>query len=189
MTSFTDRVAIVATMASSALSTEIAPEGWSSEGEDKENKENNQERRKRLRLSLKRKVDEKKEERFRSTSPKKLRELSSYNPPANTKANTSWAMHNYEQWFNWRSSSAPDESCPEEVLLPSCSAEVLGKWLPVYITETRNKKGNFYPPKTLYSLLTAWYSTPYDCPKPELSKFSPKEECSIDFCGVSSLPG
>ena len=32
MTSFTDRVAIVATMASTALSTELAPEGWSSEG-------------------------------------------------------------------------------------------------------------------------------------------------------------
>ena len=38
--------------------------------------------------------------------------------------------------------------------MPSCSAETLGKWLPVYVTETRNKAGQPYPPKTVYSLLS-----------------------------------
>ena len=27
------------------------------------------------------------------------------------------------------------------------------KWLPVFIAETRNRNGDLYPPKTLYSLL------------------------------------
>ena len=137
-----------------ASGLQLAPDGWLSEEEDKENKDNKDERRKRLHLSLKQKLDHKRQERFRLTSPKKLCELSSYNPPANTKVNTSWAMHNFEQWFEWRSSGSHEEICPQEVLSPSCSAKVLRKWLPSYITETRNKEGQPYPPKTLYSLLT-----------------------------------
>ena len=38
--------------------------------------------------------------------------------------------------------------------MPKCSAELLDKWLPVYVMETRNKSGDPYPPKTIYSLLT-----------------------------------
>ena len=44
--------------------------------------------------------------------------------------------------------------CPEVVITPNCSAQLLNKWLPVYIMEMRNKNGDPYPQKTLYSLLT-----------------------------------
>ena len=45
------------------------------------------------------------------------------------------------------------KKCPDEILLPSCSKELLNKWLCVYVTEMRNKDGDLYPPKTVYALL------------------------------------
>ena len=135
-------------------SCSIAPEGWSSE-EEEEDKENNAgKQKKRLRLSLRKKLADKKSERFKATSPKSLSMLSRHNPPANTKASTNWAVHNFHEWFEWHNSNTESETCPDEVLLPSCSSETLGKWLPVYVTETRNKAGQPYPPKTVYSLLS-----------------------------------
>lgn len=78
-------------------SCSIVPEGWSSE-EEEEDKENNAgKQKKRLRLSLRKKLADKKSERFKATSPKSLSMLSRHNPPANTKASTNWAVHNFHE--------------------------------------------------------------------------------------------
>ena len=45
--------------------------------------------------------------------------------------------------------------CPPAILTPFCFKELLNKWLSVFITETRNKNGDPYPPKTVYNLLCA----------------------------------
>ena len=41
----------------------------------------------------------------------------------------------------------------EDLLLPTCSPELLNKWLCVYVTETRNQAGDPYPPRSIYALL------------------------------------
>ena len=38
---------------------------------------------------------------------------------------------------------------PEEVLSPSCTSEILNKWLPVYVAEMWTKNGEHYPLKSL----------------------------------------
>ena len=137
----------------------IAPAGWS-DSESEENKENKVPK-KRLSLSRKRKSSTTSSEssssasgrRFQATSPTSLAKLAKYDPPKNTKLATNWAMRNFEEWREWHNSNQ-DELCPEEVISSTCSPSLLGKWLQVYITETRNKKGDRYPPKTLYLLLT-----------------------------------
>jgi len=62
-------------------------------------------------------------------------------------------MNNLRDWWKWHNSLGT-EKCPEVVLRSDCSADVLNVWLPVYVTETRNKEGKKYCPKTIYSLLT-----------------------------------
>ena len=73
--------------------------------------------------------------------------------PKNTTLSTRWAMKNFIDWFCEYNVKNPDSKCPEEVLLPSCSAEVLNKWLSVYVAETRSHTGEPYPATSLYSLL------------------------------------
>ena len=48
----------------------------------------------------------------------------------------------------------PEDRCPDHVILPSCPAEDLNKWLCVYVAETRSCTGESYPPATVYSLLS-----------------------------------
>ncbi len=108
--------------------------------------------KKRIRLS----IDEENipPERFQSVDQDTLDDLSKPFAPKNTKLNTQWAMNNLKAWFTWHNTQEKDtESCPEIILEPSCPAEILNRWLPVYVAETRNKSGDRYPPKTIYSLL------------------------------------
>ena len=44
---------------------------------------------------------------------------------SNTTLSTCWAMKNFIDWFHEYNVRNPDSKCPEEVLLPSCSAEVM----------------------------------------------------------------
>ena len=74
--------------------------------------------------------------------------------PKNTEKSSRWAMTNLREWYddyNDRNSSA---KCPEELLSPEASKEVLNTWLCVFITETRGKNGEPYHPKTLQFLLS-----------------------------------
>ena len=45
-------------------------------------------------------------------------------------------------------------TCPDEILLPSCSVHTLSKWLCVYVAETRSQTGEAYPPTIVHSLLS-----------------------------------
>ena len=59
-------------------------------------------------------------------------------------------MKNLQDWFDDYNHCYPHSCCPEELLSPTCSKELLDKWLSVFIVETRSKNGQPYPPKTLY---------------------------------------
>ena len=74
--------------------------------------------------------------------------------PKNTDINTCWAMKNFTDWLSDYNLRNPESVCPEEVILPSCPAETLNKWLCVYAVETRSQSGEPYPPASLYSLLS-----------------------------------
>ena len=60
---------------------------------------------------------------------------------------------NFNEWKTERNSSFPDSPVPES-LLEEADAEQLNKWLSYYVAETRNTKGECYPPATLYQLLS-----------------------------------
>ena len=79
----------------------------------------------------------------------KLEELAKPFAPKNTQ----WAMTNFSSWFKWRC-ECKESSPPEIIWTPECPRELLNRWLPAYVAETRNKEGQKYSPKTLYSLLT-----------------------------------
>ena len=129
----------------------VAPAGWSSSDSDKEiEKETDLPSKERLCLSLKKN----KGSRFQSVSPKSAAELSIPTPPKNTRNSTCWAVHNLDEWFKWHNSQPGAEQCPVEFLSADCTAEMINKWLQVYIVETRNKSGEPYPPKMLHTLLS-----------------------------------
>lgn len=108
--------------------------------------------KKRLSLSLKKRRTS--ERRFGETSEEELHSMSSYMMPKNSATSSRWALKNLSEWREEYNRRHSDKSCPEEVLLPTCSKELLNEWLCVYITETRNKNGEPYPPRTVYSLLS-----------------------------------
>ena len=74
--------------------------------------------------------------------------------PANTTANTKWALRNFNRWIEWRNERAqkPDNIVPQDVLLTD-TASSLNKWLSCYICETRKKDGSRFPPNTITLLL------------------------------------
>ena len=63
-------------------------------------------------------------------------------------------MKNLTDWVHRHNLRNPDDKCPEEVLLPTCSVKILKKWLCVYVAETRSHTGQEYPPGTIHSLLS-----------------------------------
>ena len=115
-----------------------------------ENLDPNVSKKRRLSLSLKKRSSY----RFGETSDEQLHSMSFYMMPKNSATSSRWAMKNLSDWREEYNHRNPDKNCPEEIMLPSCSKELLNEWLCVYITETRNHNGEKYPPKTLYSLLS-----------------------------------
>ena len=73
--------------------------------------------------------------------------------PANTQANSNWAVKNFKEWASNRSAMAPDDPVPPD-LLKSQDTDLLCKWLCRYVMETRRTDGSLYPPSTLRSLLS-----------------------------------
>ena len=116
---------------------------------DKENEEPKP-KKKRLSLYLQKK---KREDRFSTVTSDALKEMSSYKMPKNSELNSKWAMKNFSDWMDCYNTKNPDEPCPSELLSEFCSKATLNKCLCVYINETRNCKGERYPPKTIYALL------------------------------------
>ena len=62
-------------------------------------------------------------------------------------------MKNLWEWFDDYNKRNPDNMYPDVVLSPSCSKELLYKWMCIVMNETWAQNGEPYPPKTLYSLL------------------------------------
>ena len=82
-----------------------------------------------------------------------LKAMATVTLPKNSARSSKWAIKNLRDWlvdYNYRN---PENECPEDLLLPFCSKEILNKWLCIYVTETRNQNGDAYPPKTIYALL------------------------------------
>ena len=94
-----------------------------------------------------------KKRRFADVSGEKLESMSTYSMPKNSALNSKWAINNLTDWVADHNLRHPDSLCPQDLLSPFCSIENLNKWLPVFVTETRNQQGEPYPPKTIYILL------------------------------------
>ncbi len=93
-----------------------------------------------------------KKQRFQTVSTGDMEELSTLKAPKSTEYSTKWAMKNFQEWKKERNATNPDEPVPEKLLEEACP-ELLNKWLSFYVAETRNTKGQPYPPTTLYQLL------------------------------------
>ena len=72
----------------------------------------------------------------------------------NTKSSSKWALHDLHDWMDsWNSNS--NENVPEDIL--SCpDAEVVCKWLCLFVQETRKENGKQYPPATIRCLLSTY---------------------------------
>ena len=105
-------------------------------------------KRRKLSLSLK-----KKSGHFGNTLEDILESLGTYNMPKKSADSSKWATKNLREWLEDYNSRNPMKKCPDDLLLPYCSKELLNKWLCVYVTETRNQNGDPYPPKSIYALL------------------------------------
>lgn len=106
------------------------------------------EKRRKLSLTLSRR------QRFGETSREEILALEKVQVPKNTEVTTKWALKNLNDWFKDYQERNPDCPCPESILTPSASKDDLNKYLTIYITETRNKNGDRYPPRTIQALLS-----------------------------------
>ena len=118
---------------------------------NKENRSPNEppSKKKKLSLSLKNGRN-----RFQAIEKDHLDELSTPHVPKNTSVMIRWAMTNLKDWFDDHNSCNPELPCPDDILSPSCDAEVLNDWLCVFVMETRTKDGTRYPPRSIHSLLS-----------------------------------
>ena len=72
--------------------------------------------------------------------------------PLNTQKNTAWATTVWIDWTEYRKGEANTSEEYPSPLIHRMSKEELGKWLPHFVLEIRNKNGDPYPPNTLYQL-------------------------------------
>ena len=92
-------------------------------------------------------------ERFNFVTESDVKALSTAIPPKTTISSTTWAVRNFNEWLKSRNERYPHNRVPEN-LLGEGNAEELNHWLSYYVNETRNCKGDLYPPKTLYLILS-----------------------------------
>jgi len=64
--------------------------------------------------------------------------------PVNTQRNTLWSLNCFREWMIVRNERARrdgnEDSCPED-LLDNADTQNLNKWIPRFVTEVRNQKG------------------------------------------------
>ena len=126
------------------LRWKLAPEGWSSDDEALEPEKKKLKHNGGLSLC----------QRFHRVSEEELDSLIVAKPPTNMAYATKWAVRNFREWMNQRNSRPnlpPTQIIPENVL-ESGSTDDINHWLSLFVVEMRNKKGQPYPPKTLYQL-------------------------------------
>ena len=86
------------------------------------------------------------------TTTEQLQSSSEGFVPPNIKANTAWAVNNFNTWADWRVAAQPNDPVPHDIL--TCGdASLINKWLSLYITETRKQNGDRYPSATFNLLL------------------------------------
>jgi len=77
--------------------------------------------------------------------------------PVNIQRNTLWALNCFHKWMIVRNERAwrdgNEDSCPED-LLDNADTQNLNKWIPHFVTEVRNQKGEPYPPRSIILLLS-----------------------------------
>ena len=106
--------------------------------------------KKKMKLSLKKTKEN--AERFEFLNDVEFGEVCQPFQPKNTSYSTKWAVSNFESWKKKRNDSTKtSEKIPDDIFLRS--AKDIDKWLAHYAVETRNYKGEPYPPKTLYQLI------------------------------------
>ena len=116
--------------------------------DNNESKDEQASKKRKLSLSLSRR------RRFNATSKEEIEAMSTPLVAKNTSTCTRWAVKKFTGWFNDYNTRNEAKPCPDAVLTPTCSAEVLNEWIRVFVTKTRTHNGENYPPRTLYSLLT-----------------------------------
>ena len=76
--------------------------------------------------------------------------------PKNTSTSTRWALNVWKEWVIARKSICLVEDSEKEYVISEkffdMPVEAISFWLPKFIVEVRNKKGESYPPDTLYGL-------------------------------------
>ena len=73
--------------------------------------------------------------------------------PSNTQANTQWSLKTFNSWTDWRCKAKPGDPVPKDIL--TCAdANVLNKWLSLFVLEARRIDGTRYPTSTLNMLLS-----------------------------------
>ena len=94
-----------------------------------------------------------KSDRFSFTSFEEIKSMSTPAQPKTTVYSTNWALKNFEDWKKNRNLCHPDDQVPKDLMENGNEVEIC-KWLSLYIIETRSCKGEPYPPKSLYQLLS-----------------------------------
>ena len=64
-----------------------------------------------------------------------------------------WGLHNFQAWTKAHNRRFPNDMVPPD-LLQTSDKSFLNTWLSRYIVETRDRNGAYYPPSTLYQLLS-----------------------------------
>ena len=91
---------------------------------------------------------------FSESSSEEISPLQKVTVTKNTETSFRWAVKNLNDCFKDYQERNPDCPCPQNILTPSSKKEDLNRFWTIYIAETRNQKGERYPPKTIHALLS-----------------------------------
>ena len=74
--------------------------------------------------------------------------------PANAKVANDWALRNLWQWMD-HCRHCGEEQVPDDLLLCK-DADLVCRWMCIFVQETRKENGEEYPPSTIWALLAAF---------------------------------
>ena len=104
-------------------------------------------------LTLEKKL---KENRFELVTEKEAEKSAKGVVPKNMEKNDRWALNTLKAWVSERNERrkelSPSDLCPEDVLDGS-GAELLNKWLSLFVMEVRKVDGSRYPPTSIHLIL------------------------------------
>ena len=97
-----------------------------------------------------------KENRFELVTEKDAEKSAKGVVPRNTEKNNRWALNTFKAWISKRNDCCKELSrkklCPEDVL-DGDNAELLNKWLSLFVMEVRKVDGSCYPPLLIHLIL------------------------------------